>query len=112
MGLQSYFFSYAINFSLVNSDQCFCKYSEVSYTSAFSISLFTYFVSFLFEVIKSTKLHDNIEEQFSKLTDDDLEIIKKISDRGLDVLAVKMVRVITGVGLLEAKTLVSELKNQ
>ena len=67
---------------------------------------------FLFEVIKSTKLHDNIEEQFSKLTDDDLEIIKKISDRGLDVLAVKMVRVITGVGLLEAKTLVSELKNQ
>ena len=67
---------------------------------------------FLFEVIKSTKSLDNIEEQFSKLTDDDLEIIKKISDRGLDVLAVKMVRVITGVGLLEAKTLVSELKNQ
>lgn len=39
---------------------------------------------FLFEVIKSTKLHDNIEEQFSKLIDDDLE----------------------------TKTLVSELKNQ
>ena len=39
---------------------------------------------FLFEVIKSTKSLDNIEEQFSKLTDDDLE----------------------------TKTLVSELKNQ
>lgn len=90
--------------------------SVVDYSGALSVTIWGLCalmdLFFLFEVIKSTKLHDNIEEQFSKLTDDDLEIIKKISDRGLDVLAVKMVRVITGVGLLEAKTLVSELKNQ
>lgn len=90
--------------------------SVVDYSGALSVTIWGLCalmdLFFLFEVIKSTKMHDNIEEQFSKLTDDDLEIIKKISDRGLDVLAVKMVRVITGVGLLEAKTLVSELKNQ
>ena len=90
--------------------------SLVDYSGALSVTIWGLCalmdLFFLFEVIKSAKLHDNMEEQFSKLTDDDLEIIKKISDRGLDVLAVKMVRVITGVGLLEAKTLVSELKNQ
>lgn len=90
--------------------------SLVDYKGALSVTLWGLCalmdLFILFEQIKSTKSVEHIEEQFSKLTDEDLEIMKQISDRGMDVEAVKMVRKITGLGLLEAKTLVNEIKKQ
>lgn len=66
----------------------------------------------LFKKIKSMKLIESIEDQYRKLTNEDIELVNHLNDRGMNVEAVKIVRKITGIGLYEAKILVDEMKKQ
>lgn len=59
---------------------------------------------------RSKKTKEPIENQFNRLTDKDLELICQLTDRDMHTEAVRMVRKITGVGLVEADTFVKGLK--
>lgn len=72
-------------------------------------------VANLFSVIrtvKSTSKKTNAktdEEKYSKLSNEDLDMIKKLCSRGMNAEAVKLVRNVTGVGLMEAEVFVEEI---
>lgn len=63
-------------------------------------------------LLKSRKVQEPIENQFNKLTDADLELIRQLISRDMHVEAVKMVRKVTGVGLYEADVFVKGLEEE
>ncbi len=50
-----------------------------------------------------------VEEKYNKLSAEDIDMVRKLCSRGMNVEAVKLVRNVTGVGLMEAKVFVEEI---
>ena len=67
---------------------------------------------YLIDYYKSNKIIESNEDLLRKLNADDIETLKQLINHDMIVEAVKMVRKITGLGLVEAKTFVDEIQNQ
>lgn len=69
-------------------------------------------VIYLIDYYKSNKIIGSNGDSLRKLNADDIETLKQLIHHDMTVDAVKMVRKITGLGLVEAKTFVDEIQNQ
>lgn len=66
----------------------------------------------LLSVINSMKIRKQLGQQVKPLSAEDAAMAKQLIDKGMKTEAIKLVRKSTGLGLVEAKTLVDELQNQ
>ena len=69
-------------------------------------------VRYLIDYYKPNKIIETNGDLLRKLNADDIERLKQLINHDMTVEAVKMVRKITGLGLVEAKTFVDEIQNQ
>lgn len=69
-------------------------------------------VSCFIDCYKNKKITESTGDLLKKLNADDIEAIKQLINHNMTVEAVKMVRTITGLGLIEAKTFVDEIQKQ
>ena len=67
---------------------------------------------YLIDYYKSNKIIETNGDLLRNLNADDIETLKQLINHDMTVEAVKMVRKITGLGLVEAKTFVDEIQNQ
>lgn len=68
------------------------------------------YVMKLFSLFANIKVNKQPEQPMQTLSTDDVEVIKKLVNRGMNVEAIKMVRKTTGLGLVEAKAFVDEIQ--
>lgn len=67
---------------------------------------------YLIDYYKPNKIIETNGDLLRNLNADDIETLKQLINHDMTVEAVKMVRKITGLGLVEAKTFVDEIQNQ